>query len=206
MIELDPIWNGLDDYQEALTSKARTRIRSILDRSVALEARTMGPDGIRKAAPQLQDLFDQVLDRAAFVHGRLNMAVFAPWVELHKDRLQFRGYHLDGDLVGFSTALSLGNELDVQFVGIDYDRNAEHGIYQRMLVDLLDSGIRQRMQRIHFGRTAEQAKSNLGARPMGLRFFVKHHSTLANKLIGPFLRSVKPNTFEQRSPFKKAVA
>ncbi|MCC6937800.1 MAG: hypothetical protein IT226_06220 [Flavobacteriales bacterium] len=206
VIDLDPGWKGLDDYQEALTSKARTRIRSIRDRSAALKVRIMKPDEIRDASPRIQHLFEQVLDRSTFVHGRLNMTVFAPWVELHKDHLQFRGYFLNDELVGFSTAFILGNELDVQFVGIDYAHNTEHAIYQRMLVDLLDAGILGRLRRINFGRTAEQAKSNLGAQPMDLRFFVKHHSALANKLIGPFLRSVKPGAFEQRSPFKKVHA
>ena len=118
----------------------------------------------------------------------------------------FRGFYLDGRMVGFCTAFILEDVLDVQFVGIDYACNQEHGIYQRMLVDLLEVALTRGLGRIYFGRTAEQAKSNLGAEPMDMRLYVRHRNRLANKLVGPFLRSVEPAAFEQRSPLKKVVA
>ncbi|MEZ4738818.1 MAG: hypothetical protein R2818_05530 [Flavobacteriales bacterium] len=76
---------------------------------------------------------------------------------------------------------------------------------QRMLVDLLEVALKKGVDKIHFGRTAEQAKSNLGAVPVEMRFYVKHRNRLANKLVGPFLRSIRPDGFEQRSPFKAAA-
>jgi hypothetical protein len=75
-----------------------------------------------------------------------------------------------------------------------------------MLVDLLECAMSKGSRRIIFGRTAEQAKSNLGAVPADMRFYVKHRNALANKLVGPFLRKLRPVPFEQRSPFKKEVA
>jgi len=79
-------------------------------------------------------------------------------------------------------------------------------VYQRMLVDHLVCGIQHQASRIIFGRTAEQAKSNLGAVPEDMYFMVRHRNHVANKLIGPILRSVKPAPFERRDPFKRVTA
>jgi predicted N-acyltransferase len=206
VMDVDPAWSSLDGYQEALTSKARTRIRAMLNRSAAMEVRSMSATEIRHSAPQLQELLDQVLARVPFTFGRLKVEVYARWKEHLHDRLLFHGFFLNGTLVGFNSAFVLNDTLDVQYVGFDHDLNPVHAIYQRMLLDVLEFALDNGLRKITFGRTAEQAKSNLGALPVDMRFYVKHRNRLANKLVGPFLRSVKPDAFEQRSPFKKTRA
>lgn len=206
VMDLDPAWRSLDGYQEALTSKARTRIRAVLSRSSALEVCSMNAEEIRRSAPRLQELLDQVLTHAPFTFGRLKVDVYAHWKEQLGERLLFHGFFLNGTLVGFNTAFVLNETLDVQYVGFDHDLNPQHAIYQRMLLDALEFALANDLRRINFGRTAEQAKSNLGALPVDTRFYVKHRNRLANKLVGPFLRSVKPDVFEQRAPFKKTPA
>lgn len=206
VMEVDPAWKDLDAYQEALNAKARTRLRAVLKRSEALTMRRLDAHGIRGNAGVLQDLFDQVLDRAPFAFGRLNVAVYAPWKEQWGEDLLFQGYFLDDRLVGFATAFVLDDVLDVQYVGLDYAHNETHGVYHRMLLDLLEFAMQRGSRKILFGRTAEQAKSNLGALPVDMRFYVRHRNAIANKLVGPFLRSVRPEAFEQRSPFKKMPA
>lgn len=206
VMDIAPGWKDLGGYAEALNAKSRTRIRSILKRAERLEVRSLSAKEIRSATPMLQELFDQVLERAPFTFGRMRTSVYSAWKEQWQGSLCFRGFHLDGKLVGFTSAFVLGDTLDVQYVGIDYALNEQNGIYQRMLVDLMECAMEKGMRRIIFGRTAEQAKSNLGAVPMDMRFYVKHRNALANKLVGPFLRKLRPVAFEQRSPFKKEMA
>jgi hypothetical protein len=205
VLDISPTWKDLDGYQAALTAKARTRVRSILGRSAGVEIRDLSAGEIQQEVSALQSLFDHVLARAPFLFGRLNVAVYARWKELLGDQLVFHGYYIDGRLVGFNAAFVLGDVLDAQFVGIDYARNPDHLLYQRMLLDLLEVALARGLHRINLGRTAEQAKSALGARPVGLLFYVKHRNRVANRIIGPFLRKVKPSAFEQRWPFRKGT-
>ena len=203
VLDIDPAWKDLEGYQAALTAKARTRVRSILGRSAGVEIRDLSAGEIQQEIHALQTLFDNVLARTPFLFGRLNVGVYARWKELLGDHLVFHGFYVEGRMVGFSAAFVLGDVLDAQFVGIDYGRNQEHMIYQRMLLDLLEVALARGLRRINLGRTAEQAKSALGARPVGLLFYVKHRNRVANRIVGPFLRKVKPAAFEQRWPFRK---
>ncbi|HRH38596.1 MAG TPA: GNAT family N-acetyltransferase, partial [Flavobacteriales bacterium] len=190
----------------ALNAKARTRLRSIIDRSSALEIRELTAETIAASTERLQALFDQVLARSPLAFGRLRMEACAAWKKLLGDAFPFRGFYLNGELVGFNSAFVVGDVLDAQYVGFDYARNQEHMIYQRMLVDLLEQALQRGLKRINFGRTAEQTKSNLGAEPQKTFVHVMHTGTLANKVVGPFIRAIKPASFEQRSPFKKVLA
>jgi hypothetical protein len=205
VLDISPTWKDLEGYQAALTAKARTRVRSILGRSAGVEIRGLSAIEVQQEVPALQTLFDNVLARAPFLFGRLNVAVYARWKELLGDRLVFHGFYMDGRLVGFNAAFVLGDALDAQFVGIDYARNQEHLLYQRMLLDLLEVALARGLRRINLGRTAEQAKSALGAWPVGLLFYVKHRNRVANRIIGPFIRKVRPAAFEQRWPFRKGT-
>ncbi|MFZ1688032.1 MAG: GNAT family N-acetyltransferase [Flavobacteriales bacterium] len=203
VMDLDPTWKDLAGYQDALTSKARTRIKSILRRSAALGIRELPADEIRRRVPAIQGLFKGVLERSPFIFGRLDVRVYAEWKELLGDRLMFRGFFLNDELVGFSSSFALGNTLDAQFVGFDHTHNQQHGIYLRMLVDLLDRALERGSRRINFGRTSEQAKSTIGAVPVQMLVYMKHRNRVANHLIGPFIRKVKPDEFVVRSPFRK---
>lgn len=203
VMDIDPAWRDLEGYQAALTSKARTRIKSILRRSAGLEVIELSAAAIRDSSVELQRLLDAVIERSPFIFGRLNVSVYASWKQQLRERMMFRGYVLNGELVGFSSAFAAGDALDAHFVGIDYARNEQHGIYLRMLVDLLQFAMRNRSRRISFGRTAEQAKSNIGAKPVEMLVHVKHRNRVTNRLIGPFLRKVKPTAFEARSPFRR---
>jgi hypothetical protein len=195
-------WNDMNDYEASLNKKARTRLRSITKRSALLKGMALQAEGIREYLPEMKLLFQQVLDRSPFIYGRLNMEVFPIWKEVFADAMLFNAYFLDNELVGFATAFHHGSVLDAHYVGFDYDLNREHLIYQRILLDLVTEAISKDCNKVIFGRTAEQAKSNFGAFPVHMGLMIKHRNSVANKLIGPLISSVKPTEFEMRHPFK----
>lgn len=203
MLSVDSSWKNMDGYREALTAKARTRLRSITQRSAALMVLELDAEAIGANADRLQRLLNAVLEQSPYIFGRLNVSAYAQWKEHFGDDLVVRGYWLDGALVGFSGAFVNGDCLDAQFVGIDYAHNRQHAIYLRMLLDLLELAIARGLRRVNYGRTSEQAKSGLGAVPVAMGVHVKLCGRVANKLAAPFIRKVKPSGFELRSPFKR---
>ena len=202
MLDIRPQWKDLDSFLQDMTSKARTRVKSIIKRSDSLEFRDMNSVEIRENKETLSRLFKQVLDGSPFTFGVLEMEAYALWKEALEDDLIFQGIYHEGRMVGFMSAFINHDDIDVQYVGLDYKVNTELGIYQRILVEFLKIGIARGMKRIGYGRTAEQAKSSLGAVPVEMRLYTKHRNVIANKLITPVMNSVIPTEFELRSPFK----
>ena len=206
VMAVDPAWKNMEDYQAALTAKARTRLKNVLKRSADLDVRLLDANAIERANPRLQVLLDNILARAPFVMGRLNVAVYADWKRQLGEGLRFQAYSLNNELVGFSAAFVHDGRLDAHYVGLDPAHNERSAIYQRMLVEHLVFAMERGIAQVNFGRTAEQAKSNLGAVPQDMYYLVRHRNPVANKLVGPFLRSIEPAAFELRDPFKRALA
>ena len=204
-LHVDQGWDGLDGYLQALTSKARTRVKRIMKLSKDLEIESLDTEAIRKELARIDELFEYILDGSEFQFGRLDMAVYAEWKERLGDDFIFRAYRIDGRMVGFSTAFRHDGFMEAQYVGYDPELNRSHSIYQRMLIQYLQDAMEKGVLNLNLGRTAEQAKSSLGAVPVDMMLYVKHRNMIANKLIRPILSSVHPSEFEQRSPFKQAV-
>jgi hypothetical protein len=203
VLDIDPAWRDLHGYQDALTAKARTRLRAILQRSSVLEVKELDAAAIAAHTGRMQQLLDAVVERSPYIFGRLRAEAYADWKRFFKEAMVLNGYWLNGELVGFSAAFINGDCLDAQFVGIDYAHNHQHAIYLRMLVDLLELAIDRGLRRLVYGRTSEQAKSGLGAVPVAMAVHVKLCGSVTNMVAGAFIRSVKPGSFELRSPFKR---
>ena len=204
VMDLDSDWKNLEDYQDSITSKSRTRLKSILKKSNGLEIREMDVSEINKHAGRINELFQLVLEKSSFKFGELKSEIYVAWKKALDKKMMFKGFFEDGHLIGFNSAFIHDDYLDAHYVGIDYERNERLGLYQRMLVELLNDAIRLGKKQLIMGRTAEQAKSSLGAYPVDMRLYTKHRNALANKLIAPVIASVKPSEFETRNPFKKA--
>lgn len=205
MLDLDPSWDSFETYLQSLTSKARTRVKAIAKRSKDLVFTDLDASQIREQKQDLDRLFKDVLKNSSFTFGVLEMEAYALWKERLGDKLLFQVVHCDDQLVGFLSAFDCGDDLEVHYVGLDYNCNREIGLYQRMLVEFLKYAIDKGFKRINYGRTAEQAKSSLGAVPVEMRLYTKHRNIIANRLITPLMSSVTPNEFELRSPFKQVT-
>lgn len=203
VMDIDSSWGNLNGHFNALTSKGRTRSNMIRERSQALVIKDLSAEEITSFVPSMQRLFDQVLDHAPFIFGRLNVGVYPQWKAQCGENMMFHGFFLNGEMVGFNSAFVRGDTLDAHFVGIEYVLNKQYMIYQRMLFDLLEFALARGLRTINFGRAAEQAKSSIGAKPVDMLWYVKHRNALANSIIGPFIRRVKPGDFELRSPFRQ---
>ena len=71
-----------------------------------------------------------------------------------------------------------------------------------MLYNLVAFAIEKGLSKIHFGRTAEELKSTLGALPIDMKLYIRHRNKLSNQLLKPIISSINPSEFELRNPFK----
>lgn len=147
-------------------------------------------------------MYKNVSSKADFNLGEFSTETFKDLLVNFPENYKVKAYFLNNKLVGFLSAMINNNNLDAHFVGIDYKYNKEFAIYQRMLYDYVQIAIENRLYRINFGRTASEIKSSVGAVPQDLTIYLRHKSSLSNKILGKLISYIKPTPFRQNKPFK----
>jgi predicted N-acyltransferase len=196
-------WHDFEDYLQSLVTKFRTKAKSAISKSKSLTVKGLDVMEITKYSTEIDFLYQNVIQKSDFTFGELSILAFINLKKQLKDSFVFKGYFIDNQLVGFSTAFVCGDFIDANYVGIDYEKNQEYAIYQRMLYDYVELAINKKCKELRFGRTAEEIKSTIGAMPKDMTLYIRHKNSLTNKLLKQVFQSIKPSPFELRNPFKK---
>jgi hypothetical protein len=204
VVSLDPAVRSVADYVAGMRGKYRARFRRIRRLGAPLERLPMGPAEIAAHEPRVQQLVDAVADRSSLRGSDIPPAYFTQMQRGLGDAFHMTGYRLDGRLVGVGSTLATPAGLVGSFLGIEYERNATHALYQNILWDYVERGIALGLPRVSLGRTASAIKSTLGARPQPVWVYVRWHDGDLTRLLTPLFHLVKPPAWIPRSPFRPA--
>ena len=206
VMTIHPDWKKMDDYLSVMSTKFRTKVKGVYKKSEKVRVENFSADDIKNHAIEISDLYGAVTSKATYNFANLKNQAFVNFKQSLKEKFIFKAYFIDKKMVGFSSLFYFDNILDANYVGLDYDYIKEYAIYQRMLYDFVDLSIKLGVKKLRLGRTAELIKSSIGAEPVNMKLYVKHRNSISNKLLGPFIQSIKPSSFELRLPFKKEFA
>jgi hypothetical protein len=195
-------WDTMEAYFKAYKAKYRTKANSVFTKASSLVIHSFSKAEILKHKTTIDILFGNVLGKSEYQFGVMNALGFVSLKEHLEDQFIFRGVFLEDKLVGFSTSFINGVVLEANYVGIDYDKNVAHAIYQRLLYDYVSLAIAHKLKVLYLGRTSELLKSSLGAIPVPMKLYAKHTSKMAHLLMSSILKKVSPSSFELRKPFK----
>jgi hypothetical protein len=195
-------WKCLDDYLASMVTKFRTKAKSAFKKSDALLIRDLDLLDIITHKSTIESLYAAVLDKSPFKFGSLNSDTFVALKRNLKDLFVVKGYFLNDELLGFSSAFICDDIVDANYVGINYELNQTYGIYQRMLYDYVALAIENGCSELRFGRTAEEIKSTIGAEPINMKLYIRHKNKITNKILKSVFAGIKPSDFELRKPFK----
>lgn len=203
IMQMNPKWNSFDDYLNAFSSKYRVRTKRCFVQSKDLERKNLSVQEVQNLDAQLYQLYENTMSQASFSLAKLQPGYFAAQKELMPEAYQVFGYFLEGKLVGFNSLFCLNGKGEVHYVGLNYEVNKETHIYQRMLYDIVSCGIENKLSTLHFGRTASEIKSTIGATPINVHGYILHKNSLINNyIIKPMAKAIKPKEFVFRNPFK----
>ena len=203
MLKLDENWHVFEDYLTSMKTKFRVKARKAFLRSTNIKIENVTPENIDIQLPKMTALYKKVVDNADFNLGNFNLNSFKDLKKNLGSKYILKTYWLDDNIVGFISGVINQKSLDAHFVGINYELNKEHAIYQRMLYDYIEIGIEKKLNRINFGRTASEIKSSVGAVPQDLTMYIRHKKSITNKILKLFLQRIQPTPFQQKFPFKK---
>jgi len=203
VVRIQPEWDSFEDYLLSMRTKYRTRAKKVLSNSEDLVIKDFNESEISTYEKKINELYSSVIDKASFKLGNLNAYVLKELKTTLQDNFIFKAYFLKNEIIGFTTCFIQEQTVESFHIGFDYNFKNSHNIYQRMLYDYMDLAIKNNVQELHLGRTAETIKSCIGAEPVGMKLYVRHRNSVSNTLLKPLAEFITPNTYETRSPFKK---
>ncbi len=196
-------WNSFDDYINALSSKYRVRTKKVLSVSNLIIQKELSIDEIRQQKEAIKSLYNNVVNHVAFNMAMLNIDFFEHMKLLYGEKCTILGYYLNDELVSFACLFNVDTSiLHVHYIGLNYGINKEYKMYNRMLLDFVKFAIENDKNKIHFGRTATEIKTTIGAEPKALHAYLKMNNRIANATLPYFLKRIKPAEFIARNPFK----
>lgn len=204
-LKLRDEWHSMDDYMSAMSSKYRVRARKVFSLCAenGVEKRELSTEEIGQHSNDIYYLYQKVMGNADFKLAELTQDYF------YKQKLQMPnnykvfGYFKDGVMIGFISVFHIGRRVEVHYTGMHHEVTKPIHLYQHMMYDMVEYGITHRAEKLHFGRTAPEIKSTIGATPALMHGYLKHRSTIFNFLFTkPYTRNLKPKQYELRNPFK----
>lgn len=203
VLNLNDKWKDFADVTIDFKTKYRSRTKNVIKKSASLQVKEFSLEDIITHSDRIEDLYQQVLRKSNFNIGIFTIETFIKLKENLKEKYSVFGYFIDDRLIGFRSAFIANNILETSFVGIDYDLNLKYDLYQKMLIDYIDNGLKFKSKTIGFGRTAETMKSCVGAEPINMNLFIRPKRKTGMFLLKLIVGNIKPTKFSIRNPFKQ---
>ncbi len=203
VFKVEQSWHTFDDYLQSLVSKYRVRTKKILKNSAAIQIKNLSLTEIETQSKSLFQLYKNVVNKSQFKLAEINADYFIEFKKAYPEQFSVRAIFINELLEGFISFFEDKENLHINFVGLNYDLNKGHCVYQRILYDCIEQGILLKKENIHFGRTASEIKTAVGAVPVKSYSLLKHSSALPNLVIKALTTYLKPEAFETRNPFGK---
>ncbi|AXG75209.1 GNAT family N-acetyltransferase [Flavobacterium arcticum] len=196
-------WNDINDYLTDLNTKYRTQYKRARKKEEGVIRRKLTADEIQSQQLRVNELYHTVANRASFNTFFLPENHFEIMKRELKDKFRFYGYFLNDKLVGFSTLIKNGKDMDTYFLGYDETVQKEKMLYLNMLYDMVAYAIKKQYKHIIFARSAMEIKSSVGAEAEEVHGIIKHTNPFINLFIGKLFSYFDPKVeWKARSPFK----
>lgn len=203
VFEINPSWKSENDYVADLTKKYRDQWKRCRKKGDGLIKKELSHSEIEAMEEKIYSLYLHVAKNAPFNTFILPLNHFSTFKKYLGADFILRGYFLDNQLVGFSTVIRHGEELETYFLGYDETIQREKMLYLNMLYDMIDCGISEGFTRIIFGRTALEIKSSIGAKATELKGIMRHRLGLIHSNLDWIFSFLEPKIdWIERHPFK----
>jgi hypothetical protein len=212
VLPLKQDWHGIEDWMDALRTKARTKVKAILQRSSQVELVPLDAAQAEAMTDVLYGLYCAVYGRAGLVMGGLAPEDFARLKREHGDDFCLVAHSYEGRWVGFHCGFCTAEtptgerSIEAYFVGFEPSFNKKLGLYQRMLVEFVRWGIQRDASRVIMGRTALEIKSGIGALPVPLTLSVRFRNPVLRALMVLGAGLFVPKPFVPRRAWREDAA
>lgn len=204
-MKLEITWNSFEEYLASLSRKYLQRAKKIIDAKTNIEVKTLDNEEVKHYLPKIENLYLEVVNKQDLKMGLLTGAYFLEMLNAMGNKFKINGYFIENELVAFASYFFYNEQLEIHYVGFDYEKNTIHKIYFNILFDAINEAIVHKTKVLHFGRTALDAKASVGATPKIIQNYVWIKMGIATMVYNFFFKKFQQNQgaeWENRKPFK----
>lgn len=204
-ILLKPNWLNFNDYINDLSKKYRKRAAKIITSSESIIRKEFSFDDIRMNREIIFKLFQNVSEKQIIKLGLIGSNYFEEFKKKYPKDFQLVAYFRDEEIIAFATYIDRGLQLESHYIGINYEYNHRYNLYFNILFDSLKLAIEKKKNELELGRTAREAKANLGGKPVYFNDYYKLKSKLALWAMNWFGKNFQQSMgfeWEKRHPFR----
>ncbi|MFA5266166.1 MAG: hypothetical protein WC378_20275 [Opitutaceae bacterium] len=194
-------WTSFDHYLKQMKAKYRRRVTDAAKKGAKIRRQSLDSETIVKYRDELYALYGEVVDEAGFRLFFLSPDYLAELKKRLGDRFVCDAYFDGATLVGFTTRIFNGREMEGYTHGVNYAVNKSFELYQNFLLDDIRAAISAKCTRVNTGRTSIAMKSAVGAVPETMKCHLRFSGKVSNLMIKPLLSLIKPSEEHCRRPF-----
>jgi hypothetical protein len=183
-----------EQYMASLRAPYRRRINQILSKAGRLQLFKLT---CREFNEEMYKLYLQVFNRSKDKLEKLSLDFFRNLPSYFLLTVCYQNQQL----LGWNISITHNNTCYFFMGGIDYEQNQKNDTYFLLLLDLVLTGIENKVSRIDLGQTAEIPKMRLGG-TISERYMEAHHSNL---LLNGLLKIFSPVMGYSKKPENATV-
>jgi len=163
----------------------------------------LNAEEIETAQAEIFSLYQNVMQNASFKLSELTENYFYEQKLQLPNKYKLYAYYRDNIMIGFISTFVLNERMEIHYTGMKHELSKPINLYQHMMYDMVELGIKSGVKKVHFGRTAPEIKSTIGATPSPMYGYIKHRNWLFNALlVKTYTSNLKPKQYTFRNPFK----
>ena len=181
-------WNSFDDYLKDLTKKYLKRAKKIMQAFEAVVTKELSAAEILENAGEIEQLYWNVVNKQKVRLGSVNAAYLHELKTDLKQNFELHALYFNNEMIGFYTYIFYNTEMETHYIGLNYTYNNTHKTYFNILFLSVQKMIEGKYEKLELGRTAKEAKANLGAFPKQIFNYIKIKNPVAKIALGYFLK------------------
>jgi hypothetical protein len=196
-------WESINDYVGALQKKYRLQYNRARNKSEIFETKELDLEDVIKWKKSMFKWYLCVMQNANFNTVVLSDNHFEMLKRALSEQVVFTGYFVANQLIGFTTYFIQKPFMETYFLGYDTKYQKTNLLYLNMLYDMIGAGIQNKVEEIHFGRTALEIKSSIGCQTQNLSLGLRHQWRVLHAVLPFSFKSIEPEyPWKERHVFK----
>ncbi len=181
-------WQTFDDYLCDLHKKYLQRAKKILKAFEDIEIVELNENEIIQHKIIIEKLYSNVVQKQSIKLGIVNANYFYELKKDLKEKFEIYAMYKSGTMVGFYTFIYYETDMETHYIGLDYEANKLSQLYFNILFLGIKKMIEKKYNSLELGRTAKDAKENVGAVPRQIFNYIFIKNIFAQIALNYFLK------------------